>query len=117
MNILIYGGKGWIGSQFCESLRLINFKYTVSNTRVNTIEDVMNDLNNNPETTHVISFIGRTHGKINGKTYSTIDYLEQPGKIKDNVRDNLFVRLIIAEACNKYSKNIRFHHYTYLGKG
>ena len=85
MNILIYGGKGWIGNQFCEALNLWQFKHTVSNTRVNTIEDVMNDLNNNPETTHVISFIGRTHGKINGKTYSTIDYLEQPGKIKDNV--------------------------------
>jgi dTDP-glucose 4,6-dehydratase len=117
MNILIYGGKGWIGSQFCEALTLWKFKYTVSNTRVNTIEDVINDLNNNPETTHVISFIGRTHGKINGKTYSTIDYLEQPGKIKDNVRDNLFVPLIIAEACKKYSKNNRFVHYTYLGTG
>ncbi len=117
MNILIYGGKGWIGNQFCEALNLWQFKHTVSNTRVNTIEDVMNDLNNNPETTHVISFIGRTHGKINGKTYSTIDYLEQPGKIKDNVRDNLFVPLIIAEACKKYSKMNRFVHYTYLGTG
>jgi dTDP-glucose 4,6-dehydratase len=117
MNILIYGGKGWIGSQFCECLTRINFKHTVSNTRVNTIEDVMNDLNDNPETTHVISFIGRTHGKINGKIHSTIDYLEQPGKIKDNVRDNLFVPLIIAEACKKYSKNNRFVHYTYMGTG
>ena len=117
MNILIYGGKGWIGSQFCQALTQWQLKHTVSNTRVNTIEDVMNDLNNNPETTHVISFIGRTHGKINGNTYSTIDYLEQPGKIKDNVRDNLFVPLIIAEACKKYSKNNRFVHYTYLGTG
>ena len=117
MNILIYGGKGWIGNQFCEALTLWHFKHTISNTRINTIEDVMDDLNNNPETTHVISFIGRTHGKINGKTYSTIDYLEQPGKIKDNVRDNLFVPLIIAEACKKYSRNNRFVHYTYLGTG
>jgi 3,5-epimerase/4-reductase len=117
MNILIYGGKGWIGSQFCEALTLGHFKHTVSNTRINTLQDVMDDLNNNPETTHVISFIGRTHGKTNGKTYSTIDYLEQPGKIKDNVRDNLFVPLIIAEACKKYSKNNRFVHYTYFGTG
>ena len=118
MNILIYGGKGWIGSQFCEYLKSIaGVKYIVSNTRVNVIEDVLTDLTNNPKTTHVISFIGRTHGKINGKTYSTIDYLEQPGKIKDNVRDNLFVPLIIAEACKIYMRNYRFVHYTYLGTG
>ena len=118
MNILIYGGKGWIGSQFCEYLKSIaGVKYIVSNTRINVIEDVLIDLTNNPKTTHVISFIGRTHGKINGKTYSTIDYLEQPGKIKDNVRDNLFVPLIIAEACKIYIRHNRFVHYTYLGTG
>jgi len=117
MNILIYGGKGWIGSQFCQALTLWQVKHTVSNTRVNTIEDVMNDLNNNPETTHVISFIGRTHGKINNKIYSTIDYLEQSGKLKDNIRDNLYVPLIIAEACKIYSMKNRFVHYTYSGTG
>ena len=66
MNILIYG-KGWI--EDFESYPM-DFKQCF-NTRVNTIEDVMNDLNN-PETTHVISFIGRTHGKIDRKTYSTL---------------------------------------------
>ena len=117
MNILIYGGNGWIGGQFCEYLTLNSINHIISNTRVNTLQDVMNDLNNNTETTHVISFIGRTHGKVDGKTYSTIDYLEQPGKIKDNIRDNLFVPLIIAEACKIYSKNNRNVHYTYIGTG
>jgi 3,5-epimerase/4-reductase len=117
MKILIYGGKGWIGGQLCDYLTLNDINYIVSNTRVNTLQDVMNDLNNNLETTHVISFIGRTHGKVDGKTYSTIDYLEQSGKIKDNIRDNLFVPLIIAEACKIYSKNNRNVHYTYMGTG
>ena len=41
----------------------------------------MSDLmNNNPS--HVISFIGRTHGCYKGVKYSTIDYLEKPGKVK-----------------------------------
>ena len=44
MNILIYGGKGCIGSQFCESLTLWHFKHTVSNTRVNTLQDVITKL-------------------------------------------------------------------------
>ena len=117
MNILIYGGKGWIGSQFCDFLSQHSISFVVSNTRVNMLQDVLNDLNDNQEISHVISFIGRTHGKINGKLYSTIDYLEQPGKIKDNVRDNLFVPLIIAEACKIYSKENRSVHYTYMGTG
>ena len=61
---------------------------------------------------HIISFTGRTHGIINGKQYHTIDYLEQPGKLKENIRDNLMGPLIISTLCKKY--NI---HYTYLGTG
>jgi len=62
--------------------------------------------------THIISFIGRTHGKIGHKVYSTIDYLEEKGKLYENIRDNLFSPLILADICKK--KNI---HYTYLGTG
>ena len=59
MNILIYGGKGWIGSQFRDILEKNNVKYICSNKRANNYEDVMNDLsNNNPS--HVISFIAGT---------------------------------------------------------
>ena len=62
--------------------------------------------------THIISFIGRTHGEINGKQYPTIDYLEQPGKLVDNIRDNLFSPLSLALICKE-----RKIHYTYLGTG
>ena len=38
-----------------------------------------------------MSFIERTHGtNEDGTKYTTIDYLEQKGKIKENVKDNLF---------------------------
>ena len=116
MNILIYGGNGWIGGQFCNILEKNNVKYICSKNRANNYEDVMSDLsNNNPS--HVISFIGRTHGCYKGVKYSTIDYLEKPGKLKDNIRDNLLAPLVIAKACSNYSKKNRFVHFTYLGTG
>ena len=36
----------------------------------------------------VISFIGRTHGTIDDKVYSTIDHLEQKGKIYDKINNS-----------------------------
>ena len=116
MNILIYGGKGWIGGQFCEILKKNDIKYICSTKRANNYEAVMGDLEtHNPS--HVISFIGRTHGCYNGVNYSTIDYLEKPGKLKDNIRDNLLAPLVIAKACQNYNKSNRFVHFTYLGTG
>jgi hypothetical protein len=37
------------------------------------LKNEINDVNPN----HIISFIGRTHGNINDKEYTKIDYLEQ----------------------------------------
>lgn len=34
MKILIYGGKGWIGSQFVKILDKLKFTYFVSESRV-----------------------------------------------------------------------------------
>jgi len=63
--------------------------------------------------THVMSFIGRTHGTTeDGTKYTTIDYLEQKGKIKENVRDNLFAPIVLSLLCKR--NNI---HFTYLGTG
>jgi 3,5-epimerase/4-reductase len=59
-----------------------------------------------------VSFIGRTHGIIDGKVYPTIDYLENPGKLIENVRDNLFSPLSLGMECKE-----RSIHYTYLGTG
>jgi len=112
MNILIIGANGWIGSQFQKILnKCPDIKYSISKSRADNYDDLEIEINDiNP--THLISFIGRTHGNINGKEYSTIDYLEEKGKLKDNIMDNLYAPLIILELCKKY--NI---HYTYLGTG
>jgi len=111
MRVLVYGSKGWIGNQFVEILKDTNTNYVEGKSRVDNEIELEQEIQT-VQPTHVVSFIGRTHGKINNKTYSTIDYLEQEGKLFENVRDNLFSPLLLADICNK--NNI---HYTYLGTG
>jgi 3,5-epimerase/4-reductase len=56
----------------------------------------------------VCSFIGRTHGPGS----PTIDYLEQPGKLFENMRDNFIGPLHLAQICQE--AGIQF---VYLGTG
>lgn len=111
MKILVYGHRGWIGSQFVDMLVNKSVLFLEGKARADDINEVEKEINTyNP--THVVSFIGRTHGKIGDKQYNTIDYLEEEGKLYENVRDNLFSPFVLANICTKY--NI---HYTYLGTG
>ena len=115
MKILIYGWQGWIGQQFINCLTKtdeddaieINYGLVRVESKVEVEKEILNI-----KPTHVISFIGRTHGTIGDKEFKTIDYLEQPGKLKENVRDNLYCPLILAKICKDH--NI---HYTYMGTG
>jgi len=109
--ILIYGSNGWIGTQFIDILKKNNISYIEGVVRANNYDKLLKEIDQ-ISPTNVISFIGRTHGKIDNKIYSTIDYLEQDGKLVENVRDNLYSPLLLAEICTKL--NI---HYTYLGTG
>lgn len=108
MKVLVYGGNGWIGSQFCTLLKNRGHDAVVATARANDIVAVNEELASVGKVTHVVSMIGRTHGPGCG----TIDYLEQPGKLKDNVRDNLQAPITLALACQ--AKGI---HFTYLGTG
>jgi dTDP-glucose 4,6-dehydratase len=112
MKLIVYGHKGWIGAQFIELLQNEReLTYILGQARVDDTPTLLKELVElNP--THVISFIGRTHGTIGDKEYTTIDYLEQPGKLVENIRDNLFSPISLALACKE--RNI---HYTYLGTG
>ena len=107
MNILIYGSKGWIGSQFVEILKSQNFAFVEGKVRVDDYQKLLEEINT-VKPSHIISFIGRTHGENCG----TIDYLESKDKLVENVRDNLFAPFLLAQICS--SQNI---HYTYLGTG
>lgn len=110
MKILIYGHKGWIGQQFLKIASPLH-ECIKGISRVDNEEDVAQELEKH-QPSHVVSFIGRTHGKIDDKEYTTIDYLEQEGKLKENIRDNLYSPLILSFLCKQ--KNI---HFTYLGTG
>jgi len=109
--ILVYGSNGWIGQQFIDILKSKNVNYVEGKSRVDNYSELFKEIHL-LHPTHIISFIGRTHGKIGNKIYSTIDYLEQDGKLIENVRDNLFSPLLLAQICKELDI-----HYTYLGTG
>ena len=69
MKLLVYGSKGWIGSQFVEILKSKDISFVNGKSRANNLISLRNEVREvNP--THIISFIGRTHGKIGDKVYS-----------------------------------------------
>jgi dTDP-glucose 4,6-dehydratase len=106
MKFLIYGHQGWIGKQV---VSLLKNKYEVAlgDARVDDEHNVeIEILKHHPD--RIITLTGRTHGE----GIQTIDYLEKPGKLVDNVRDNLYGPLVLAILCKKF--NI---HLTYLGTG
>jgi 3,5-epimerase/4-reductase len=111
MKIIVYGTNGWIGKQFIEILKNNNMDFICGKSRVDNDELLLKEIEEIMPT-HIVSFIGRTHGKIDDKIYTTIDYLEQEGKLFENVRDNLYSPLLLAQICKE--KKI---HYTYLGTG
>ena len=107
MKILFFGSKGWIGKQFGFFLNKNGITYISTDVRADDEKAVEEEIKLYSPT-HIISFIGRTHGG----EYNTIDYLELSGKLKDNIRDNLYSPLVLSILCERY--NI---HYTYLGTG
>ena len=107
MKWLIFGGKGWIGSNVSDYLLQQNEVVIHAESRADEETAVENELLKiKPD--RVISLIGRTYGP----GFNSIDYLEQKGKLVENMKDNLYGPLVLALLCKKY--NI---HLTYLGTG
>lgn len=112
MLFLIYGADGWIGKKVCLLLEEQTIPYITSKVRIDNTEQISKELDS-VSPTHVICTVGRTHGTAEDGTYiPTIDYLETPGKLTENIRDNLFSPLSLALLCKE--KRI---HLTYLGTG
>lgn len=111
--ILFYGHAGWIGTMYLDYLKKTRADITVikGSCRIDDEHDVLAEIIES-KPTHIVSFTGRTHGVIDGKPVNTIDYLEYPGKLVENVRDNLFGPLNLANICQEHKI-----HYTYLGTG
>ena len=89
MRILIYGHRGWIGRKL--TTLFADDEVLGGEARVDDDAALDRELAaQRPE--RVVCCIGRTHGPGCG----TIDYLEQPGRLVDNVRDNLYAPLALA---------------------
>lgn len=111
MKILVFGANGWIGSQFIKLLEESEYIYqpiTPPPLLRADDEEGVNDFLVQTQPDRVVSFIGRTHGP----GFTTIDYLEQKGKLVENVKDNLFAPTLLAILCKKHDI-----HFTYLGTG
>ncbi len=114
ITFLVYGSNGWIGSQVCEYINRLKRDDLIvyhGSSRADDEAGVEQELLL-IKPTHVMCFIGRTHGKIGDKIYPTIDYLEQKDKLTENVKDNIYSPLVLAILCKKYQI-----HLSYLGTG
>lgn len=107
MKFLIWGNKGWIGGQLVKTLEELGHEAIGADSRADNEKDVEdNILRVKPD--RCISLIGRTRGG----EFLTIDYLEQKGKLVENMKDNLWGPVVLATICKKH--NI---HFVYLGTG
>lgn len=110
MKVYIIGYNGWIGNKIQQLFTDDNILYINSLFRA---EDrrIYNDILNN-QITHVFCCSGRTHGKLDGIYYNTIDYLEDIRTTSQNINDNLYVPVSLALFCEKNKI-----HFTYIGTG
>jgi len=111
MKIVFFGADGWIGKMIYDYLieqgeEVIKTKIRQDDTKA--VKQLLEEI----KPTNVISTIGRTHGFIDGKLVPTIDYLEYPGKLQENVKDNLFAPMSCALICKELGI-----HFTYMGTG
>jgi dTDP-4-dehydrorhamnose reductase len=107
MKFLLYGGKGWIGSQIYDLLNKLGHEVIIGTSRIDNYDDTLNEITNiNPH--RVICTTGRTSG---GK-FNNIDYLEDLNVLPINLRDNLIGPINLARITNYYGI-----HMVYLGTG
>jgi dTDP-4-dehydrorhamnose reductase len=108
MKLLLFGYKGWIGTQIFELLKSISENEIItSDIRVDNYDEI-DKLIFEYKPDRIISVIGRTYGD----NINSIDYLEKKGNLKININDNLYSPLNLALISQKY--NI---HLTYMGTG
>jgi 3,5-epimerase/4-reductase len=107
MKWLLYGHRGWIGSQIKKLLYESGHDVICGLSRANNYLETYKEIKTIlPD--RVISTIGRT----SGIGYTNIDYLENNDKLLENVNDNLHGPINLAYICQYFKI-----HFTYLGTG
>ena len=110
MKVLLLGHKGWIGQKVLNIFKNLNIDYLTTDLRGE--DDNIKEFILNNNVTHIYCCLGRTHGTLNDKVYTTIDYLENKETLHQNINDNLYTPLSLAMFSDKH--NI---HFTYIGTG
>lgn len=96
MRWLVFGSKGWIGSYICERLLAVKETVIECSEHFSSYEDVSEIVElHHPD--RIVCAIGRTFGP----GFTTIDYLEQQGKLEENLISNLLLPTWIAQAAKQ----------------
>ena len=96
--VLVYGARGWIGGLLLRAAEQQGLRCVAAQSRAHDAPAVRAELARvRPRL--VFAALGRTHGAHDGVAYGTIDYLEQPGKLPENLRDNLVAPVTLAALC------------------
>lgn len=104
---LLFGGKGWIGQQAAALLQNDGHAVIIAESRADDDDASRSELlKHRPD--RVFSFVGRTHGG----GCPTIDYLEHPDRLHQNLLDNLYAPVQLAMQCAALDI-----HFSYLGTG
>lgn len=104
---LMWGGKGWIGGQMKTALENRGWTVHIAKSRADNDAAVRAEVEA-VQPTNLVSLLGRTHGP----GFGTIDYLEQKGKLVENMRDNLYAPLVLAQVAKETGR-----HLFYMGTG
>lgn len=96
MKWCIVGSKGWIGS-YLKELLVSNGETVVDLNRHFASFKELQETLKNINADRIICAVGRTYGG----GIPTIDYLEQPGKLTENLESNLQIPVWIAQAAPK----------------
>jgi UDP-glucose 4,6-dehydratase len=104
---LVYGSDGWIGRKIKAYVKERGDMLVSAVARGGNQADVLAEVEKHlPD--QILSVLGRTHSP----GFSTINYLEQKGQTRVNIRDNLYAPFVLAKIAEQ--KEI---HFTYLGTG
>lgn len=114
MQLIVYGGKGWLGTYVTKWLQKQGDTVHYSTIRVQPgcedalVEEYGRVRDPSCPEVRLLCFVGRARGG----GIKTIDYLDQPGKLKENLNDNLVAPLLLAEFAKSFSLKM-----TYFGTG
>ena len=96
MKWLIFGGNGWIAGKICHYLQMIQEEVICTSRHFDDFVDLQEFLHEKAPD-RIVCAIGKTQGP----GFTTIDYLEQAGKLVENLESNLLLPVWIAQATTK----------------